>query len=79
MDEVFMEKQCYKIAYYVAKTRGLEILQMKCEFFKDDFKDIYFYNAKDIVYRKNKLLDAGTKKNAAEIAKKDAQNKEQMR
>jgi hypothetical protein len=42
-DEMYAQKQCYKIAHYVQKVYHQEILQMKAEFLKDDNGNIWFY------------------------------------
>lgn len=35
-------KQCYKMAFFLAKLHDIEILRMQCEFLKDDNKTIWF-------------------------------------
>lgn len=47
-------KQCFKMAYYVAKLHDIEILRMQCEFLKDDNETIWFSYADQIVFRRIK-------------------------
>lgn len=43
--EKFCLKQVYKMCFYVSKLYQLEILRMKCEFFKDQNGTVWFANA----------------------------------
>ena len=47
-------KQCFKMAYFIAKLHDIEILRMQCEFLKDDNKTIWFSYADQIVFRRIK-------------------------
>lgn len=47
-------KQCFKMAYFIAKLHEIEILRMQCEFLKDDNKTIWFSFADQIVFRRIK-------------------------
>ena len=47
-------KQCYKMAFYIAKLHDIEILRMQCEFLKDENKTIWFSFADQIAYRRIK-------------------------
>ena len=40
---------------YLQKVRGLELLQMKAEFFKDENGYIWFFYAKEICIRKSRI------------------------
>ena len=56
-----------------------EILQMKAEFFRDDWKLVWFYFAKDIFGRPSKNKKALSSIDAKKQAKKLQENKEAMR
>lgn len=51
-------KQCFIIAEYCQRIRGVEILQMNAEFIKDDNGFIWLFYAKNIFMRKS-LHDVG--------------------
>jgi hypothetical protein len=57
--EEYCRKQCLKICYYVKQTKKLEILQMNCEFSKDDTGNIWFTFADKIHFRRMKRNAAG--------------------
>lgn len=44
-------KQVYKMCYYLKKMHNYEIIQMKCQFAKDDNSTIWFQYAEDIYVR----------------------------
>ena len=46
-------KQCYIVAEYLQRVRGLELLQMNAEFSKDDNGFIWLFYAKNIFIRKS--------------------------
>ena len=50
--EAYIHRQCLKISDYLQKVRGIEILQMKVEFTKDENKNVWFTNAQDFQIRK---------------------------
>ena len=53
-DAAYVEKLCLKMAYYIQKVHGHNILQMKAEFFKDANDQIWFFYARKIHTRKSK-------------------------
>jgi hypothetical protein len=56
-------KQCFILAKYLQKYRGMEILQMKAEFFKDENGFIWLFYIKNIHMRKSLHIEgllAGT-------------------
>ena len=78
-DQSFALKQCLKMAYYVSKVRGYEILMMKAEFFKDENGFIWFFYAHDIFVRKNLNRQMMSSEDAKKEARKIQQNKEKLR
>jgi hypothetical protein len=48
----YCQKQCLKMCYYLQKVRGVEILQMKCEFLRDENSNVWLSYVKDITVRR---------------------------
>jgi len=67
------------MCYYIQKVHGYEILQMKAEFFKDEWKVIWFFYARDIYGRKCQSRDLVSSIDAKKQAKKIQSNKEALR
>ena len=78
-DRQFAYKQCLKMCYYIQKVHGYEILQMKAEFFKDEWKVIWFFYARDIYGRPCSSRDVLSSIDAKKQAKKIQSNKEALR
>ena len=57
-DQTYCEKQCLKYCYYISQVWGIEVLQLKAEFLKDENGFIWLFYVRDIFTRtkKNKNL-----------------------
>ena len=78
-DQIYAYKQCLKFCYYISKVRGIEILQMKAEFLKDENQFIWFYYAHNIYCRKNQNKNTMNSEDAKKQAIKLQQSKERQR
>jgi hypothetical protein len=67
------------MCYYTQKVHNYEILQMKTEFIKDEYKAIWFFYAKDIYGRPSTNKNTISTLEAKKQAKKLQQNKEVLR
>ena len=72
-------KQCLKMAYYISTIRGIEILMMQAEFFKDENGYFWFYYAQNVYVRQVQNRKTLNSKDAKREAKKIAENKEKVR
>ena len=77
--QAFCHRQCLKMAYYIQKVYGYELLYMKAEFFKDQNGTIWLFYSKDIKWRETLRKDITSTHEAKKQAKKMAANKEALR
>jgi len=68
-------KQCLVMSHYISHARGLEILQMKVEFYQDENDFIWFTYARDVYIRANKNKTAFSSMDAKKKAEKILENK----
>lgn len=68
-----------KYCYYISQVWGVEVLQLKAEYLKDENGCIWLFYMRDIYTRKNKNKTQMNSVNAKKQAEKIQQNKDKMR
>ena len=76
--ERFCLKQAYKMCFYVSKLYQMEILRMKCEFYKDQNGTIWFANGSQIWVRPNMVAHKATEEQSKRIRKINMAHREQI-
>ena len=57
--EEYALKQCAKIATHIQRVHGVEVLQMRAEFLKDENGALWFYYCRDLHVRGQPKLEGG--------------------